>query len=344
MATWANQGFSFTYVERADRADPGASPIESFSRDGSKSTKIYDVDWDAPNGRVAAVHAILGWATSAGDATKIKRYRPMHDPEWIVNGTINSGGFGNAEPFLYAQSIDSIQGIGKPTNSTFTADGQAPHIIAGGIARYKKARLTINFAMTPYRIAADGDNGTPADESAWDRWVTLDYRISGQYLTIPRGVMYFVDGPTAVTGKPVAIHGLAPGKTIPLMDIRVTWHSVPYNCVPSIMVNRSGSEGALDTRMGKVNSATFNGFAEQTLLFTGASIRSFRHPLGPFYYDVEYTFSYNRNKHNWMPYLTAAQTFAWGEVTTTGATSPAGTDGKHIYDAATFAPLFRPPA
>lgn len=339
MANWENSTFQFTFVERADRADPGASPVESFARDDSKSVKIYDVAWSQ---RIEAATGIIGWATSAGDATNMIRYNPMHDPEWLVDGTINAGtleGWNvSASPFLYAQSIDSIVGIGGLGSGTAMVDTtKIPNI-----AKYNKARLTITFAMTPYHID-ERTNKVARDESDWLSWVTLDYRISGQYLTIPRGVMYFVDGPTAVTGKPVAIHGLAPGKIVPLMDIRVTWHSIPFQCVPSMLVNRTETEGAIDTRMGKVNSAAFNGFAAQTLLFTGASIRGFRHPMGPFYYDIEYTLSYNRNKHNWMPYLTAAQTFAWGEVTTTGATSPVGTDGKHIYDAATFAPLFRPP-
>lgn len=339
---------SFNYVERTGNDDPGLSPLESFSRDGSKATKVIDiVDFqEGPNAlsgwykRREAAHAILGWSEKGNAAGTIKRYSPMPHADWVVNcRTLDPLGM-TGQPFLYAQEISRIEGIGARTDGehkTTTTEWD----VGPATSQYARARMTVVFAMTPYRIAPS--NGDESDESDWKKWVTLDYRVSGQYLTIPRGCMKFVSGPSAQ--KPAALHGISVGKTVALSDIRVTWHTVPYGAVPSLLVNKSlAAPGALDTSLGTVNSAELNGFPAGTLLLNGAAIRGFRNAFGDYYYDIEYAFSHNVKNHNFVPYVTSAgTTFAWAEVSIDGGTHAASATGKHIYDGAEHKSLFRAP-
>lgn len=331
--------FSFNYVERTGNDDPGLTPIESFGRDNSRAIKVIETDTWAE--RISAAHAILGWAAKGGAAGTIKRYSPMPHPDWVVQNQQQDPLGMNQEPFLYAQEISRIEGIGAPTD--LNHKNTAPAYVGGPStsSQYKKARLTVVFMMTPYRIAPS--NGDENDESDWKRWVTLDYRVSGQYLTIPRGCMKFVSGPSAQT--PAALHGISVGKTVALSDLRITWHSVPYAAVPSLLVNKElAAPGALDTSLGTVNSTALNGFPAGTLLLNGAAIRGFRHPLGGYYYDIEYALSHNVKNHNFVPYVTSADTtFAWAEVSIDGSSHAASTTGKHIYDGAEHKSLFRAP-
>lgn len=328
-------GGTVTFVERVDKADPGCSPIESFAQDNSRTTRTYDV---AYTDRVKTIKSILGGQSTSGDGgVEIKRYAPLNDPDWFATswGPANQG---DGLPFLFASEISKIEGIGKPAGGNFK--NSAGDLAA---ATYLTARISVTFSMPTFVIFP---GNTSSDESNWSRWVTRDFRVSGEYLSVPGGAgMKFVTGPHTL--KPVRIVGVRPGKVIPKYDLRVTWQRVPQRAIGSIVVNAvlqsAGTLGAIDTTIGKVNQGVFNGFPAATVLLLGCSIKAYRWGSGNFYYDVEYLFNFNQNGFNKVPYLSAANTFGFVEISTDGLTHNDNNPltGWHIFDNADFKKLFQ---
>ena len=346
------------------------SPQEQFEADRTRAIRVFDVPWDK---RHAMAVALLGYSQrsvqfpfgqpqqNAQAFPAIVRKLPHVHP--VYTDVNNVGGF--FTPFLYAQKV-SIKGVGyNPANAAdgLTGIGQT------AVAKYTKARLTVEYGTFTYNILTDaemdqepaaiGDQPFPVDESTLRRFVTKIARPNVDVVTTPNGVWKVVNlGNINVPVK----RGIY--KSVPSEMFQITWHQIPEECIPCALVNPSnatGNNNYLSNYLGKVNSETFAGYPRGTLLLVSVELRPFRNPFGRRQYDITYNIKHFQPGfdvyrptiaagHNWIWFHTptsvaAEQATGWGwlEVTMDGQTNQnALADGKNPFDYLPFNRLFKP--
>lgn len=331
------------FVEFVGGAGAGQSPRGSFAVDAASNTRVYDVAWEQLQGAVAW---FLGSQSvkSVGGTKYIARDVPHHDADWgvfVPDGALDTARRG--EPYLYAVQLE-YEGDGvNADNPPGVARMQSPQ----GTARYRLARCRVRYDWLSYEVLTDAQmverghtaGGVP-DEATLRRYVTILPKPKAQYLGLPAGSMKYVSDQAEVTP--------GPGKIQATADLQITHHLVPEHAVASILVNptlqASGAQGALDTTPGKVNSATILGVTAGKLLCLPPELNPRRGPRGERLWDVVHYWEFFDKKHNYVPRLVAG-VLSYVEVTADGVTlaDSSTTAGKHIYDAADFAPMFRPP-
>lgn len=318
----------------------GTSAVAHFEHNRASCTRVYNMD--DPTGAVGGYEkayryakVILGYPetkTSGGGIKYIARTLPHG-----INRFVRSDG----KPFLFATKC-KIQGL-APTTYGSPPDGNK-------FPEYKHFRFTVEYETLPWEVKTDGQvsyeggGGLVTYEAGWERYVTKIARPAGEFFTIQPtsgvaagGIAYQYVGvtPANVTA------GI--GKLLAFCNLQVTWHQIPETAVPSVFVNPSlTARSYIETTIGKVNNAEFNGYAKGTLLLLGASMTPYRSPFGDRIFDVTYMFKYFEpvadKGHN---YLFRPASNAFIEVTTSGATNiGAMTAGVSIYDWADFTKLF----
>jgi hypothetical protein len=214
--------------------------------------------------------------------------------------------------------------------------------------RYKQYRFEVTYESLTWEPRADSDitqtSGVP-DESAWQRYVTKIAKPAGQFFTYTGatlGYKWVSTGATVETGV---------AKLITSCNLQITWHQVPEAAVPSFFISGAASQQAIDTCIGKVNNASFNGYPSGTLLLLGVQLMPKRSPFGDRIYDIVYMFKYfqpvTTSSHQYI-FKPTSPSSGWTEVTTTGVTNLIGTAGNgaagvSVYDWANFSALFKPP-
>lgn len=342
------------YTEFVSRGPGGASPTESLGWERSTAVRQLDVPW---GGRQQAAIDLLGQTSTPtkGAGRFISRFPLPHAYPAYVWG----------DPLMWAVQV-GVQGYGVPVDRNMKGPGE--WFIDSDIAKYAKARLTVQYMDTPWDVISDDAmvqqglkdaNGNP-DESSWARFVIVEFSPTGQMITMPKGTMKFVGGasPGVITTDPAI--ALAPPKMIPYWNVRVRHVRLPNTAVATCFINPNlTGPGAMDKALGKVNNADFPAtgpyagkFKAGTLLYVAAIIQAFRSPVtGRRTYDVTHNFQYAHhsqsvtpNGQNFVPYLSAPAVFGWVELSTDGTTNTGTkTDGKSIYDWVDFAEIFRAP-
>lgn len=355
----ANLGFA-TGNELVDAArSEGVSGIATFENNRSSCIREYEFPADTGQGFEKAyryARDVLGYPeiqSTPGGQKYISRKVP-HAINVFRRLTDN-------QFFLYATRC-ALSGK-APGAPGFGFDGLE-------FPEYKHFHYKVTYETLPFDIrgdnqitktASDGSLsgvGKP-DESYWQRYITKIAKPSGEFLTLPvsGGVPPTHSYRWAGTGEavaPVVERGI--GRLLASCNLQVTWHQVPERAVPSIFVNPDLTEPAMiDTTIGKVNNALFNGFRKGTLLLLGVSMNPFRSPFGDRIFDIVFMLKYFEplaptspstdpvSGHNFVykPYNPGR---GWREVTSDGTGNlSAMTDGKSIYDWANFRDLFRVP-
>jgi hypothetical protein len=185
-------------------------------------------------------------------------------------------------PALVAQSIPSIEGLGKPfLSGFFPMDGR-------WITR-KYAVMTVVFGQPKYDYDGAGQFGQP--------YTTVSFGVSGEHQTMPNSVYRFADG--TVTTTPI-------GRMIPSMQISVTRHMLPYSPL-----------GEIATLMGNINSDPYeiagHAFAAGTLLFEGGDDNIEVDSVGNVTITVSYKFVFRPIP--WNYYLSPKRTTGYALVT-----------------------------
>jgi hypothetical protein len=189
-----------------------------------------------------AIKTIMG-TNAVGNGAKLNRVPPMRHPvfTWMTAARINS--------------IKGVGRIGQDKNS--------------GLGVYYRAVLAVTFVAQRYRVATN--QTTTAEDN---RWVIKESQSSTFFVSL-QGVVYTF--PVVVPAPTGEIFNGVMGKRISENLYTWTWVSVPINGV----MDSSGRPTNIAAVAGRVNSATWNGFAAQTLLMDSPRIRFKVAPVSP---------------------------------------------------------------
>jgi len=118
-------------------------------------------------------------------------------------------------------------------------------------ASYTKAEATVNYHTIPYH------QSNPAS----DQIVTRRLAIGGEFLTLKNHGLRWVGESESIPDTE-----FDPGKLCPTQEISITLHRVTAAYYSSL-------RAVVNTLIGKVNNAYFEGFATGTLMFLGGDFR-----------------------------------------------------------------------
>jgi len=251
----------------------GVSPDETFERDASSAIRVYnDVDW---NSRQTFVQNLVGYsyrAVAANGTAFVARRTPHYHGDWVdLYG----------RPFLYATKA-RIKGL-SPSG-----------VNVRQVGTFQKAEITATYQTLPWDVLDDFDarmpkyNGTP-DESSWRRYCTKQVSPQGQFITINQGSYYYVDSVNQAgvidQTRPPVMQGLS--KLLVKYNLSVTWHDVPEECIPCLLVNPTlTAPSVYENAIGTVNSEAINGYRPGSLLLVGIQMKPQRSPFGNRIFDV----------------------------------------------------------
>lgn len=238
---------------------PGSA---SFLIDGGKAILTYDV----PTAELDdAITEILGSCSARGDGS-LSRTLPLAHPRF---------------PWLFAEKILNIQGIGSPTKTAAETELEAPTFTH--YADYPYYRFQVEFAPRPYAVLDDlsiglvtssyydNDGNSVAYDYAteWDRFLDIDPQPSLQLITADFGQMKLTTGATSGDQKPY------PAKVsvrMPGAAIRLIWHQVPQSYMLS-------ANSYLVNYQGYVNQTEFLGKPAGTLLLDKVTSKRYTPPV-----------------------------------------------------------------
>lgn len=273
MATLSLFGNSVSYDEV-----PG-SPQEMVQGDGFKVRRTFLVEW---NKRWLFVYGMLGGPyfnpVPLLDYGWISRRLPQ-GYKTTASGLGGNGGLPSGH-WMFPLSVEGIEGLGKILS-----------VDADGVATYEKAKVSLLYETVTWKILSDAkmkENGyvDPSfgnpDEATVQRYVTKFYQPTAEYLTLPfMGMVWSeqLSTPVDLSVQPVAVPGSL-GVLVPATEIMYLWRQVP------------GRPLALDTHIGSVNDAEFDGYRRGTLLLTSIDLKPYRWFLGQIVWDITYKMKY----------------------------------------------------
>ena len=158
------RGLQVAYKEFISNAG-GESPTLSADNESMQATRVLDVAWSDLD---TAIAQILGYPTRvAGPPVTISRYLPEYDPK---------------RPFLIATKISSIKGVGPRGIENIDVSGVSGEDsgAAKRLAKYEKARLTVEYEFPSYNVLSDADATTEVM-----RYVIEEAQPSAEFLNVP---------------------------------------------------------------------------------------------------------------------------------------------------------------
>lgn len=281
------------YMEKAGGRSPNTA---SFSiQGGAKTSRTFYIGDDGqrdPFGAVIhtavtsitevhnAIKEILGHSERHDDTLRIKRTRPMADPEYY---------------YLHAESIGNIAGIGRPT-LTAAHQGlfqESPQV--DNFQLYPCYEFSgVCFTQRPYRILPDSaittgsliyadENGDEDDLSfarEWFRYVDVETIPSSEFLTAQIGNMKF----NVASGSAPDDRTAGSGQIRMLMRkklIKITWYQVPYNYIDgSVGDVLLGADSYIYKAIGCVNQYDWWRYKKGTMLLEAVGVQRYS-PLFP---------------------------------------------------------------
>jgi hypothetical protein len=208
------------FKEKVGSISPGSA---GFAVDGARATWPYYCGYlDMPD----AFIELLGTTEYDKSDGRLKRKLPKAHPQY---------------PWLYAERVSNVQGVGKPVTFNITETYEVP-LIVQKIAVYRTYLLTVEFLPRPYAVI--GDINIPAVEKVWTdpdgeaqtylstmehaRFVDVDEDPDSDTVTAQHGMMKFRGG--AANGR--SYTGM-PRMTVPKSLIRMRWFGVPLRYIRS---------------------------------------------------------------------------------------------------------------
>lgn len=249
------------FLEQVASRSPGSA---GFALDGARATWPYFVNSFEVE---AALTEILGGTETAKSDGRLKRKLPKAHPHY---------------PWLYAERISNIQGIGKPALFTDTRTYEVP-LITPRLALYKTYLFQVEFVQRPYYVV--GDDNIPVAEEVWTdetgtpqtylhtkeyvRFTDYDVLPDADVVTAQHGQMIFRGG--TANGK--AFTGM-PRVTIAKAVIKFRWFGIPFRYVESANSN-------LVYYLNRVNQFDFWDWERGSLLYRGFTVLRRYTPVVP---------------------------------------------------------------
>lgn len=268
---------TITYDETPD------SPQESMGGNVFRSRRTFIVPWSK---RWLFSAGMVGWPflrlqSGSSSSYWVSRVTPQgySATDFDPNGTA----------FLYATSIENIQGQGKITG--YDSDS---------VAQFQKAKISIGYESLSYRVRSDMEiltnavlldqeiedadysdtglgvfaGGAGVDEASLIRYITRFRQPTAEYLTLPLGALKWVQqNPTPTPAGSI-------GKIIAAQELHYTWHQVPN--VPE----------AAKKSIGSLNNTWFDGYPRGTLLFVAVELKPYRWFFNQRVWDITYKFKF----------------------------------------------------
>jgi len=258
---------------------PEGSPVYTLANGTTRVDRTFRVDWDK---RELFCRGVLGFPKIKNtkddpDAADNVAYITRFNPQAMPNFKDPTG----SENWLYAVGVSRMVGAGP--RGVYDDSG---------VARYQYALVTVQYESLTYKVLEDDEliataesagypNVLPiADESTLLRYVTRVTKPSAEYITLPRGIMYwFLPG-----ASPMPKVDFANARLVPSQEITYTWHQVPFQ--PAAATSHIGSVNLLPFRD---SNKTYN---PGTLLLLSAEMKPYRTAVGAFVNDVTYRMKY----------------------------------------------------
>jgi|SRR5581483_11680633 len=301
------------------------SPEYSLVAGASRVRRTVDVAWD---NRTDAVRCFLGFPrVMPYGPLATNRYITRALPDYMRDFKNNHDG-----PYLWATQIEKIEGIGPLGTYDVT-----------GVAEYEKARLTVIYEAVSHGIFEDrhpkvvGATGFP-DESKLFRYVTIAFKPSAEFITLPRGYYFWVAEGGEPSGNKMDFGG---SKLLPSIEIHFIWRQVPV--IPT----------AAQTQVGCVNNAPFTiysnsddsaqiTYATGTLLLLGVDLNRYKLASGDGVFDITYRMKYfepeaGRGHNYFLRYLSATNQLAYRRLN-----SKADGNENNVFASKDFSLLFQP--
>ena len=231
---------------------------------------------------------LLGSSEPRGDG-RLRRTLPKAHPRF---------------PWLYAERIAEVRGMGKPTFTPADPDLEAPALLH--YADYPVYLLTVEFKPRPYAVVQDslitktiqsyrledGSSTPGAFTTEYTRFTDFEVEPNPELITAQQGQFKFR---TSDNSSPGGVGDLAttftgrPRILIPGQKFTMYWYQVPYSYVEDV-------GGYLTRFMGTVNQLAWLGYDPGTLLYIAPKVIKRYTPVVP---ELEYftelgTFSTNK--------------------------------------------------
>ncbi len=230
----------------------------------------------------ACKQQLLGYEINIGGGT-LRRYPPAKFP--YKNQT------------LYCTEIISIQGVGFQYYKTpklctnQTQSPSDPDYQFGGLTQFDEYIVQAQFETLPFEVPSAGANGYTEYNSGnmSTAYINVTQAASAQVVDIDKNSYEFVsDGTNVQSGMKL---------TLPMTTYQVEWKRVPV-----AYVGTGFAYPNLKALEGKVNSATFLGFATETLLFGGYEEDKYMSWDGVQMTNIT-MHMYNRNSPTWQEFI-----------------------------------------
>ncbi len=242
-------------------------------------------------------------------------------------------------PFLVAKStkIKYIPSNEVQSNRIYR-DWANTNILGSKINSYPLAIVEVEYEAITYLLKTDGQIANERE-----RYVTIDPKPNGDYLSLPTGGMKWT---TEYAAKTQLAYPAQNGVIVPTIDYVITWHQIPAPCLPLGVINKligrvNNKELALDLKEN-TSGKTFGG---HTLLLTGVELERKIAPYGGWYYDIKYTMKHFRPTHNrFLDFHDGVKAFYHISIDGQERGSAGVPDGKYIFDSRNFEFLFTPEA
>lgn len=330
----ANEGLQKNFKEIGYRQ--GESPTETFEfgtgGTAKRRIKLVTTDlWDEiyngtdpTDAQRGAISQILGYAAHQGAGVKLRRWQPELHPIY---------------PFMVAKRV-SLQGLGSNASQTRGrtpyADWSDLNILGAKINSYPETIVDIEYETPLYPILFDADIS-----SEIERFVSVEPKPNGDYLSLPTGGMKWAGGAAPPAGQLGLPYPAQTGIIIPTIDYMVTWHQVPASAIPL---------NAFMLAIGRVNKTNLSlliknatrAFTPHQLLLTSIEATKALTPYGQWYYDIKYTMKYFEQQHNkFLQFFNNTKNFYRISIDGTDYGTGAVADGKYVFDEYDFNNLFK---
>lgn len=293
---------------------------------------MYSEQFTKNSGGVINVNMLVAWDDAADWKAGMLGY---------TEGSVGGSSFQRRTPHLcpytsklYCQSVQFVNQFASQDQLTGTTvdtlpwgrDAGRDNWPYGGYIEYM-----VTYTAYPYAIQIDADIDNGATIPEFTRYIRKTTR------SIPKERSLPALGFETCESPPQYIREVG---FVPFIETEIvyTWFEIPIALVPI---------AAIDACSGRTNSATFDGYAAETVLFRGlaAPIEPYAGPSGELYTNLMYTMSYLSNGWNKLPMgvTSGGGDIIWTRVRERGSAS--GTDpGKPLYPKVAFAQLFKPSA
>lgn len=224
-----------------------------------------------------AMREILGYVEPDSDGFRLHRVAPKLHPLY---------------PWLAAEEITEIVGLGRPTKTEAEADHQFSVDPFEEFALYPAYELNVSFSPRPYVFAQDsevdtasltwtkqdGTTATPTYAKEWIRNLEVTAEPGGRYIVAEAGQFQFDVASTLAPDTYNAGKGQLQ-MFIPEAPVKMTWYQVPWEYVDAFDSAGARIDSYIQQALGCINQHEWMGYDPGTLLLDAVHVARYVQPV-----------------------------------------------------------------